>query len=82
LDTKARAGPLAQAIVDELNKNPKLDTDLFLNYNPQNWRDASNKPFDAQTNWLRPAVESTINGVPDAFSPRYGVSFSFQPKDN
>ncbi|TEB34122.1 hypothetical protein FA13DRAFT_1753769 [Coprinellus micaceus] len=72
LDTKARAGPLAQAIVDELNKNPKLDTDLFLNYNPQNWRDASNKPFDAQTNWLRPVVESTINGVPDAFSPRLG----------
>ncbi|KAJ3550408.1 hypothetical protein NMY22_g501 [Coprinellus aureogranulatus] len=70
LYTKARAGPLALAIVDELNKNPDLDPDGFLNYNPRNWRDANNKEFDAKTNWLRPVVQTTINGVRDAFSPR------------
>ncbi|KAJ2919861.1 hypothetical protein MD484_g543, partial [Candolleomyces efflorescens] len=72
LDTKARAGTLARSIVDELVKNPQLDPDLFLNYNPVNWRDANNVPFNASTNWLQPVVNVTINGRPDAFSPRLG----------
>lgn len=71
LDTKARAGPLAQLIVDELVKNPKLDPGRDLNYNPVNWRDANNVPFNASTNWLRPVVNKTINRQIDAFSPRY-----------
>ncbi|KAF5337318.1 hypothetical protein D9611_003167 [Ephemerocybe angulata] len=84
LDTKARAGPLAQAIVDELNKNPELDPTLQLNYNPLNWRSENNEFFAKTTNWLRPVVNSVINGVPDAFSPRLGQEcqpegFSFNP---
>jgi hypothetical protein len=75
LDTKARAGPLARSIVDELVKDPKLDPDRFLNYNPVNWRDANNVPFNASTNWLQPVVSITINHQQDAFSPRYVSSF-------
>ncbi|KAJ2928526.1 hypothetical protein H1R20_g8538, partial [Candolleomyces eurysporus] len=72
LDTKARAGPLARSIVDELVKDPKLDPEGFLNYNPTRWRDSNNVPFGASTNWLQPVVNKTVNRRPDAFSPRLG----------
>lgn len=71
LDTKARAGDLAQLIVDELNKDPALDPKLFLNYNPKNWRDINDVPFNATTNWLRPVVPTIVNRRRDVFSPRY-----------
>ncbi|KAJ3503821.1 hypothetical protein NLJ89_g8259 [Agrocybe chaxingu] len=71
LDTKARAGPLARTIVDEIiSKN--ADPGVSLLYNPLNWRDASNTPFTADADWLEPIVPLTINGREDAFSPRLG----------
>ncbi|KAJ7126237.1 hypothetical protein C8R44DRAFT_781419 [Mycena epipterygia] len=71
LDTKARDGPLARQIVQQIiDKN--LDPDQNLLYNPLNWNDANNVQFAATDNWLLPPVNLQINGNADAFSQRLG----------
>ncbi|KAJ8516763.1 hypothetical protein ONZ45_g5979 [Pleurotus djamor] len=71
LDTKARAGPLAQLIVKQIvEKN--LDPNENLLYNPIQWRNANNEFFGRDEDWLQPPVEVTVNGKPDAFSQRLG----------
>ncbi|KAJ6588635.1 hypothetical protein B0H19DRAFT_1100376 [Mycena capillaripes] len=83
LDTKARDGPLARLIVQQIvEKN--LDPDQELLYNPQNWNDANNVQFPATDNWLLPPVNVQINGHTDAFSQRLGQEcqpFSATPPD-
>ncbi|TFY76408.1 hypothetical protein EWM64_g7604 [Hericium alpestre] len=69
LDTKARAGPLAQLIVKAIVAG--ADPDSLLMYNPDQWRFASNTPFPDEFDWLAHPVRSVINGVPDAFSLRF-----------
>ncbi|KAJ7240586.1 hypothetical protein C8J57DRAFT_1371544 [Mycena rebaudengoi] len=71
LDTKTRAGPLAQAIVRRIVEN-NADPANQLLYNPLGWRNASNVFFGATENWLDPAVKVTLNGHKDAFSQRLG----------
>ncbi|KAF7325770.1 Peptidase S41 family protein ustP [Mycena kentingensis (nom. inval.)] len=71
LETTARAGPLAQEIVQQIIDND-LDPNQNLLYNPRNWANASGVDFPATRNWLRPPVTVTINGRPDAFSERLG----------
>ncbi|KAJ6499204.1 hypothetical protein C8R45DRAFT_1061350 [Mycena sanguinolenta] len=71
LYTCARAGPLAQLIVESINKGG--DPEELLSYNPAQWRNSSNLPFSVQSHWLRPTVNKTINGHEDAFSPRLGA---------
>ncbi|KAJ6612739.1 hypothetical protein B0H10DRAFT_2051737 [Mycena sp. CBHHK59/15] len=85
LDTKARDGPLAQQIVQQIVEN-NADPDQELLYNPLNWRNASNVLFSATDNWLLPPVNLNINGHADAFSQRLGQEcqpegFSAQPPD-
>ncbi|KAJ7913878.1 hypothetical protein B0H13DRAFT_2003844 [Mycena leptocephala] len=71
LDTKARDGPLARQIVQQIiTKN--LDPNQELLYNPLNWNDANNVQFAATDDWLLPPVNLTINGHADAFSQRLG----------
>ncbi|EJC99199.1 uncharacterized protein FOMMEDRAFT_148756 [Fomitiporia mediterranea MF3/22] len=70
LDTKARAGPLAQLIVDQIVTG--ADPNNFLLYNPLNWAFANNTPFPANFNWLQDPVKTVINGRQDAFSQRLG----------
>ncbi|KAK7005599.1 hypothetical protein R3P38DRAFT_3326167 [Favolaschia claudopus] len=71
LYTCARAGTLAQTIVEKINKGG--DPEEVLSYNPSQWRNSSNLPFSVQSHWLRPTVNLTINGHEDAFSPRLGA---------
>ncbi|KAF8210375.1 hypothetical protein K438DRAFT_2011782 [Mycena galopus ATCC 62051] len=71
LYTCARAGSLAQLIVESINKGG--DPEELLSYNPSQWRNSSNLPFSVQSHWLRPTVNRTINGHEDAFSPRMGA---------
>ncbi|KAL0959829.1 hypothetical protein HGRIS_011506 [Hohenbuehelia grisea] len=71
LDTKARAGPLAQLIVKEIVEN-NADPREQLLYNPANWRNASGEFFAPTDDWLQPPVQLTINGHRDAFSQRLG----------
>ncbi|KAF8960420.1 hypothetical protein BDZ97DRAFT_1307262 [Flammula alnicola] len=71
LDTKARDGPLAMLITDQIVNN-NADPDNLLLYNPTNWADANNVFFPPNTNWLQPPVLTTINGRADAFSQRLG----------
>lgn len=68
LDTKARAGPLAQLIVKRIVQG--ADPNNFLLYNPLNWQFANNTPFPANFDWLANPVRTVINGRPDAFSQR------------
>ncbi|TFY69582.1 hypothetical protein EVG20_g3099 [Dentipellis fragilis] len=70
LDTKTRAGPLAQLIVEAIVKG--ADPDSLLMYNPDQWRFANNTPFPASFDWLQQPVRTVINGHPDAFSLRIG----------
>ncbi|KAJ7485636.1 hypothetical protein FB451DRAFT_1027378 [Mycena latifolia] len=83
LDTKARDGPLARQIVQQIiDKN--LDPNQNLLYNPLNWNDASGNEFPATDNWLLPPVNARINGHADAFSQRLGQEcqpFSATPPD-
>ncbi|KAJ3759694.1 hypothetical protein EV360DRAFT_41436 [Lentinula raphanica] len=86
LDTKARDGPLARLIVQQIIEN-NLDPDQDLLYNPLNWRNATNVPFTADDDWLLPPVNLTINGHADAFSQRLGQEcqpngFTSTPPDN
>ncbi|PFH48702.1 hypothetical protein AMATHDRAFT_149320 [Amanita thiersii Skay4041] len=71
LDTEARDGPLARLIVQQII-NTNADPNLELLYNPLQWRNADNVFFTADTNWLIPPVELTINGRRDAFSQKLG----------
>ncbi|THH21164.1 hypothetical protein EW146_g370 [Bondarzewia mesenterica] len=66
LDTKARAGPLAQLISKATAAG--ADPDDLLLYNPLNWRFANGTNFPADLDWLTPPVTTVINGHPDAFS--------------
>ncbi|KJA25540.1 hypothetical protein HYPSUDRAFT_64718 [Hypholoma sublateritium FD-334 SS-4] len=70
-DTTARAGPLAQLIVQSVVTN-STDPSQNLLYNPVNWRDASNNFFAVDNNWLEPPVDFVINGRKDSFSQRLG----------
>ncbi|KAI5120057.1 hypothetical protein M0805_007808 [Coniferiporia weirii] len=70
LFTKARAGPLAQLIVQRIVEGADPSDDLM--YNPLNWRFANNTPFPADFDWLQTPVRTVINGRPDAFSQRLG----------
>ncbi|KAI0355821.1 hypothetical protein OH77DRAFT_1424077 [Trametes cingulata] len=70
LDTMARAGPLAQLIVQKITEG--IDPNNFLLFNPLNWRFANNTPFPADFDWLAHPVEKVINGRQDAFSIRLG----------
>jgi hypothetical protein len=67
LNTTARAGPLAQQIVQQIVTN-NFDPSLQLLYNPLQWRDANDNFFAADVNWLVPPVDKVINGHQDAFS--------------
>ncbi|KAJ3847185.1 hypothetical protein EV368DRAFT_51615 [Lentinula lateritia] len=71
LDTTTRAGTLAQLIVQKIVKD-NMDPDALLYYNPTQWTNASNIPFSADTEWLKPVQELMINGHEDAFSQRLG----------
>ncbi|KAJ3895302.1 hypothetical protein GG344DRAFT_39083 [Lentinula edodes] len=71
LDTKARDGPLARLIVQQIIQS-NVDPDQDLLYNPLNWDNASNVGFAADDDWLLPPVNLTINGHADAFSQRLG----------
>ncbi|KAJ3909178.1 hypothetical protein F5879DRAFT_792150 [Lentinula edodes] len=71
LDTTTRAGTLAQLIVQKIVKDV-MDPDALLYYNPTQWTNASNIPFSADTEWLKPLQELMINGHEDAFSQRLG----------
>ncbi|KAL5522967.1 hypothetical protein ACEPAF_1234 [Sanghuangporus sanghuang] len=82
LDTKARAGPLAQLIVKRITQG--ADPNDFLLYNPLNWNFANNTPFPANFDWLANPVRTVINGRPDAFSQRLGQEcqpFDMTPPD-
>ncbi|KAF7345744.1 Peptidase S41 family protein ustP [Mycena venus] len=71
LDSKARDGPLARQIVQQIiDKN--LDPNQDLMYNPLHYSDANNVQFSATDNWLLPPVNVQINGHADAFSQRLG----------
>ncbi|KDR75803.1 hypothetical protein GALMADRAFT_248517 [Galerina marginata CBS 339.88] len=69
LDTKTRAGPLAQLIVHTIASGG--DPKEMLSYNPIQWTNASHLPFPAQSDWLKP-VDVLINGHQDSFSQRLG----------
>ncbi|KAK0212757.1 hypothetical protein DFS33DRAFT_1249679 [Desarmillaria ectypa] len=70
LDSKTRAGPLAQLIVKKILDG--ADPEELLSYSPQQWTNASHVPFPADYHWLRPVVNLSINGHADTFSPRLG----------
>ncbi|KAJ3865646.1 hypothetical protein EV359DRAFT_38336 [Lentinula novae-zelandiae] len=71
LDTATRAGTLAQLIVQKIVEDV-MDPDALLYYNPTQWTNASNIPFSADIEWLKPLQELMINGHEDAFSQRLG----------
>lgn len=70
LDTKARAGPLAQLIVKAIADGN--DPDEVTLYNSVNWRFANGTNFPEDYDWLQPPVTTVINGHQDAFSQRLG----------
>ncbi|KAJ7314970.1 hypothetical protein DFH08DRAFT_894316 [Mycena albidolilacea] len=83
LDTKARDGPLARQIVQQIT-DKNLDPDQELLYNPLNWNNANGIQFPATDNWLLPPVNTQINGHADAFSQRLGQEcqpFTATPPD-
>ncbi|KAH6890065.1 hypothetical protein BKA70DRAFT_1328944 [Coprinopsis sp. MPI-PUGE-AT-0042] len=69
--TKARAGPLSLAIVDEITKTLK-SIRFCPTYNPRNWRAANDQFFDARTNWLRPVQEPDCQRCQGCVQPRIG----------
>jgi hypothetical protein len=69
LDTKLRAGHLAQLIVQQVKDG--ADPDAALLYNPTNWRNATHHSFPEKSDWLKPLVNVKINGRKDTFSQRY-----------
>ncbi|TCD64095.1 hypothetical protein EIP91_004537 [Steccherinum ochraceum] len=69
LDTMARAGPLAQLIVQRITQD-NADPLNLLNFNPLNWQFPNGTHFTADHDWLQPPVQRVINGRQDAFSPR------------
>ncbi|KAF5371707.1 hypothetical protein D9758_003451 [Tetrapyrgos nigripes] len=72
LDTKIRAGPLAKLIVKAIIEN-NTDPDVQALFNPARWTNASDVPFAPNFDFMDPAVDEVINGVPDAFSQRIGA---------
>ncbi|TDL25270.1 hypothetical protein BD410DRAFT_633830 [Rickenella mellea] len=70
LDTKARAGPLAQLIVQKIVEG--ADPNQNLLYNSANWAFANGTKFPPNIDWLQPPVNLTINGHQDSFSQRLG----------
>ncbi|KIY53947.1 hypothetical protein FISHEDRAFT_32250 [Fistulina hepatica ATCC 64428] len=82
LDTEIRAGPLAQLIAKRVATGG--DPDNLLYYNALQWRNASHQEFPPHADLLDPPVHLTINGRPDAFSPRLGQEcqpFDIAPPD-
>ncbi|KAF9041554.1 hypothetical protein BJ165DRAFT_1406469 [Panaeolus papilionaceus] len=71
LDTKARDGPLARLIVQQIVQN-NADPQNQLLYNPINWADANNKFFATGTDWVLPPVNVVVNRHQDAFTQRLG----------
>ncbi|CAA7259117.1 unnamed protein product [Cyclocybe aegerita] len=81
LDSTARAGPLAQLIVQTIVDGG--DPEELLSYNPIQWTNATHHPFSNSSDWLKP-VQVTINGHEDAFSQRLGQEcqpFRWDPPD-
>ncbi|KIY66871.1 hypothetical protein CYLTODRAFT_423021 [Cylindrobasidium torrendii FP15055 ss-10] len=70
LDTSMRAGPLAQAIVQKIQKG--ADPKTLLSYNAVQWTNASNDPFSEGDSVLEPVLKKLINGHEDAFGRRLG----------
>jgi len=70
LDTKARDQTIAQLIVAAIDKGADPNDNLL--YNPINWRSANGTDFPAESDWLVPPVDLTINGHRDMFSQRLG----------
>ncbi|KAJ7698268.1 hypothetical protein B0H17DRAFT_1050647 [Mycena rosella] len=71
LDSRARDGPLARQIVQQIiDKN--LDPTQSLLYNPLNRNDSNGVQFPATDNWLLPPINVEVNGHADAFSQRLG----------
>ncbi|KAF5324377.1 hypothetical protein D9619_011355 [Psilocybe cf. subviscida] len=75
LDTKCRAGPLAQLIVDQI-ANHNADPNERLLFNPTNLANANDVFFSPTTDWLQPPVRTIINGRVDEFSQRLGEECS------
>ena len=71
LDTKARASPLAQLMLQQVVDGKADPKSLYL-YNPTSMADSSGRFFNVTENWLMPPVPTTINGREDAFSQRCG----------
>ncbi|KAF9529420.1 hypothetical protein CPB83DRAFT_852655 [Crepidotus variabilis] len=71
LDTTARAGPLAQIIVEQIITKD-LDPRNRSRYNPARWRNAQHRPLPLNKNWLKTGPKLMINGKYDAFSERLG----------
>ncbi|KAF4621280.1 hypothetical protein D9613_000757 [Agrocybe pediades] len=71
LDSSTRAGPLAQLIVQKIASGG--DPDELLSYNPVQWTNASHHAFPSLTNWMKPTIDTVINGKHDSFSQRYGL---------
>jgi len=69
LDSSLRAGPLAQLIVEKIKEGE--DPNDLLSYNPIQWTNGSNIPFETGADWLKPLRELEINGRRDVFSQRY-----------
>ncbi|KAF8345916.1 hypothetical protein F5887DRAFT_1061550 [Amanita rubescens] len=79
LDTKLRAGALAQLIVKKISQG--ADPDDLSSYNPLQWRNATHVTFPSQSDWLKPEDE-IVNGHLDAFSQRLGQEcqpFDWEP---
>jgi hypothetical protein len=68
LDTAMRASPLAQLMAKVISE--KGDPDDLLYYNPLQWKNASNMPFELDVNWLEKPVVRKVNGRVVEFSPR------------
>ncbi|PPQ79960.1 hypothetical protein CVT25_003032 [Psilocybe cyanescens] len=82
LDSAARAGPLAQLIVQKIAEGG--DPKDLLTYSPTQWSNGSHHPFPPLTNWLKPA-NVVINGHNDSFSQRLGQEcqpFEWTPPDH
>ncbi|KAK7472783.1 hypothetical protein VKT23_000890 [Stygiomarasmius scandens] len=82
LDSSLRAGPLAQLIVEKIKEGE--DPNDLLSYNPVQWTNGSNIPFEAGADWLKPLRELEINGRRDVFSQRLGQEcqpFEVAPPD-
>ncbi|CAE7140128.1 unnamed protein product [Rhizoctonia solani] len=70
-DGSVRAQDLPQKIVAKIIAGglPEDDTSY---YNPSNYKGANGTEFAANFNWLDPAINMRVNGVPDKFSQKIG----------